>query len=714
MLRSGNNMDGAPGKYGCAAEAIAVQGKRLALASLYPLIRLATDGTSGGLNLEGPEPSIKIMGKKGKPSRAAPISAAFSPDGKYVYFTGYSGWLPCVTRLEYAGDGKLELFAGSWKQSDAKSTKQAFKVPLSVACDAKGRVYVADFMNNRIQVYTPDGKVFKSVGVKHPVYVAVDPKSGKIHVGSWMRKNDFIKSIKYKIPATYTRLGPVENPKVEVTCPLPLNSYNPTVSWNRTGGKEYRMTVDFWTGKPTIWLVGGLTYTFGGWGVTEQKTDLKGTGILLLQEKGGKLVARRDFNTEVVKKVKRAAAPKMQRQRLYVHPRTGKLYIAEGDSGVAKSFRQLVEINPDTGKVRLRNLPLTAEDMAIDLAGHFYLRDDFYVARFDPRSWREVPFDYGEERTVGFDKMKGNHKAISALVLPSTGRMGWWHLGGMSVSPNGNVAVTCCNRIKKAGRRETSENPYAKRGKGGGIESKYTPTLYPGRRTGWEMHIWNRHGQPIHKDAVPGMGETDGIGIDKDDNLYVMANPNRVLKGKPYFLSHAETLMKFKPGKGKIVSASKDVKVPLPREGWPDRPRDIGSGWVEGAEWMYGGVGFAGWRSGASCICWNTRPALDLLARSFAAEIDHFSVAVLDTNGNLILRIGQYGNVDDGKPLVNDGGPKNTRSIGGDEVALFHAAYLGTHTDKRLFIADVGNSRIVSVKLDYHSTKRIKLKSIED
>ena len=132
---------------------------------------------------------------------------------------------------------------------------------------------------------------------------------------------------------------------------------------------------------------------------------------------------------------------------------------------------------------------------------------------------------------------------------------------------------------------------------------------------------------------------------------------------------------------------------------------------------MYGGVGFHG-RSRISpaygCDCWNSRFALDYFARSFAPEVDHYSVAVLDTNGSLILRVGRYGNVDDGKPLVADGGPPSPRPIGGDEVGLFHAAYVGTHTDRRLFIADAGNSRILSVKLDYHATERVALKDVAD
>jgi len=78
--------------------------------------------------------------------------------------------------------------------------------------------------------------------------------------------------------------------------------------------------------------------------------------------------------------------------------------------------------------------------------------------------------------------------------------------------------------------------------------------------------------------------------------------------------------------------------------------------------------------------------------------------------------VGQYGNVDDGVPLV-DGmrfRTKEPRSLGGDEVALVYACHTATHGDRRLFIADAGNGRILTVKLDYHTTERIALGDVQD
>ena len=82
----------------------------------------------------------------------------------------------------------------------------------------------------------------------------------------------------------------------------------------------------------------------------------------------------------------------------------------------------------------------------------------------------------------------------------------------------------------------------------------------------------------------------------------------------------------------------------------------------------------------------------------------------MDSAGNLILRVGRYGNIDEGKPLVQDPDMKNPpESIGGDEVSLFYAPYVTTHTDKRLYIADPGNNRIVCVKLNYHTEEKLSM-----
>jgi hypothetical protein len=122
---------------------------------------------------------------------------------------------------------------------------------------------------------------------------------------------------------------------------------------------------------------------------------------------------------------------------------------------------------------------------------------------------------------------------------------------------------------------------------------------------------------------------------------------------------------------------------------------------------MYGGVGYDGKNAGVGCGCWNARAAFDFFGRSFAPELDRFRIAVLDASGNLILRIGRYGNGD-------SAGPSSLVPLGGDEVGLMHGAYLATHTDRRLFVADPSNDRIFSIKLGYQEEEKVALAQVPD
>ncbi|MFW6158864.1 MAG: hypothetical protein ACOC8E_05850, partial [Planctomycetota bacterium] len=259
----------------------------------------------------------------------------------------------------------------------------------------------------------------------------------------------------------------------------------------------------------------------------------------------------------------------------------------------------------------------------------------------------------------------------------------------------------------------------ATRGEWGAVEKQFTPKIYPGRLRWGEVHIYDSRGKAIVADAVPGMGHLNGIGIDTDDNLYMLAASKRLIDGKKYDpdlpRDTSGTLVKVKAGEVRVLSAGGGDRVPLelPPSQRPKRPPEIQgrpTGWIEGAEWFYGGVGFC---TPGGCICVNSRFDLDYFNRSFAPEPLAYRVAVLDSAGNLITRVGRYGSVDDGRPLVVvDGGPAEPNTVGGDEVALFHPLYVAAHTDRRLFIADQGNARVLSVRLGYHATERVALRDV--
>ncbi|MFO7899082.1 MAG: hypothetical protein R6V58_08485, partial [Planctomycetota bacterium] len=430
------------------------------------------------------------------------------------------------------------------------------------------------------------------------------------------------------------------------------------------------------------------------------------TSVLVLREKDGKMQILRDFGKTTTKKLGRPWPSDFSYQRLYVLPTTGELFVKE-DQGPGKSHYELIRIDPKTGRSRCFQLPFDAEDVCFDRGGRIYMRTDALVVRYDAATMREIPWDYGEEHyNVGFSSIGGGRRrvkhVVSALRVPCV-RPVHWHMGGMYMSNIGRLAVAVNNhqtRQKRMTYRALQSS-----------DGQYVPLLFPGRQAAKGIHVFDRHGHVVYKDAWPGILRCDGIGIDNDDDLYVMCDGTRRIDGKQIFESATYTIMKARAGKGKILS-TKFAPIPLQKAQQPKRPPELGGraaeGWAEGVEWFYGGVGYAN----TGCSCWHARFCLDDYARSFAPEVLHYSVAVLDTNGNLICRVGKYGNTDDGLPLQKRGGPPSPRSIGGDEVGLMHPMYLASHTDRRLFIADAGNFCIRSVKLGYHATETVALNDV--
>ncbi len=747
---------------GVAAKGIAVRGNRIALA-YQDLNRLAMDGTSDGLPLKGPETGFGVKKSFNYQNRSksgghegrhwvSPTSMAFSPDGKTLYLTGYTwhasrgkvGCLHAVMQLDYEKNEKPTVFVGSWDSQKFGRGADQLCVPTSVACDAKGYVYVTDYLNDRIQVFQADGRLLKSIPMKRPAKICIHPKTGFLYVFTWTpigidkrimlaRKQDPKPYGAYFSgePFRYRDYGQgLTTFSAYPECRKLTFEKFPLGRWGKNGsanfGQSYHVELDsrapgkdpaFWVMRRIVKRTHEEALGSGGNLSGNMKEGKWLNGMKIVRKKDGKWTPVFDFAEAAKRKIKRINALSHNIQELFVNPTNGKLYVGEGHSMIGKAYNKLLEVDPEDGNVRFIPLPFTTEEMDFDLDGHVYLRTTDVVARYDPRTWREIPWDYGEELekvASSYDAPKAN--VLSGLCMPSSPTV-CAHQSGLSISVRGHLVVACGNQVKGEGRK--SSNNYDRKGQTIYRGSSYKPPIYPGRQrnlTSCCLHVWDRHGQLVQEDAVMGLPQLDGVHIDKDDNIYVMGTPTRMLGGKRYFNYMSETLMKFKPGKGKVIVAGR-APIKLAPESRPNRPMDVAGQWCEGAEWFYGGVGFAGFNtphSNGGCACWYARFDLDYFARSFAPEPDQYSVAVLDSSGNLITRIGRYGNVDDGIPLVKAGGPNNPRKLGGDEVGLFHPCFVSSHTDRRLFISDLGNARIVSVKLGYHAEKTVALKGVSD
>ncbi len=714
--------------FGAAGQSLAVSGDRLAVIGRRVSRFTTTGGGVAGASPHGPKVALPLpepwrghwlgMPPEGSLRReeSRPKRAAISPDGRWLYLTAYheragnrAYWQHRVMRMPFEGDEPPTVFA---EAPDVGGGPGKFNMPADVACDSQGRVYVADHKNDRIQVFDAEGQFVESVATKRPARVAVHHRTDEIFVFSWglpvHQKSRSHVNVKLSAYDRFhlTHFSSLDD-GAEEQASWDLQS---VTGWRDTRANlEHDALLDTESDPIRVWA-----YAPSPVGARRPS----GRGLVLLALENGEWTVKRDLRDEAVRAIVRVEPPAYFRQRLFVNPtEAGFVYLAEpgGGTDAAMGFKRLLRMDLRTGRCRHVELPMTVEDMAFSPDGHAYLKLRDMVARYNPATWREVPFDYGEERhkaSVGVHSGARSAHVQSGAVFPGGGR----HHGGIHVCARGNIAVSAVYGVGPESRRDDDEVHEV-----GG----YRTRLYPGRRFGQlhgviQVHVLDRHGQLQHIDAVPGLTQhVYGTGIDERGDIYLLESTARSFDGQPYFNDLTGTVMKFTPGQARIRVPS-GAPVPLTQK--PERPGDVhiygGSPWVEGAHWFYGGVGWGGFSgyagSAGGCHCPNPRFVIDYFARSFTPEHHRYNVGVVDSNGNLILRVGQYGNVDDGEPLVKDSGPPEPRSIGGDEVALFDTRAVATHTDRRLFISDLGNARILSVKLGYHTEETVALKDVPD
>jgi len=704
---------------GYAATAMAVKNGHIALA-YDTLNRLGTDGSTKGLELNGPTVGITIPWRQNK-RLIGPSSIAFSPDSKYLYITGfvykvdffesYGDCFHVVYKMEYGKNEEPKIFVGKKENDKGIGTdNNSFCVPTSVDTDKKGRVYISDFGNNRIQVYEENGTFLKSIPTPFPAKVFIDPKTQEIisFSNKIIGASSFVQKSKNLnisgMESTMANLGTFENPKESKPEPVPIAGGSAAGGRDQgSGGQVYEVIYNSFSKNPAIWISSrkptGSLEEFA-WGGQGNFSGWAGRGIKIVEKRDNKWVGVVDFGKRAEEDVKQVRPPSFANQRLHFNPSDGCLYVAE-DNSFDKSSNILVKINPDTSEITLVPIPFdAAEDIVFWYNDLAFLRTDYTVMRFNSKIWKEIPWDYGNEfDKVFFQTFHAPERWVPAVAgLPIPGeRPVHWQLGGMNINAKGHLAVVCYirpNPVKPESLRPGEKSATYK--------FQYKPHIFPGKFGHYVVNIYDSYGKMIKDDAFPGLHGADGLGIDMNDDLYVLLRNTRYVSEKDKFLEYTKTLVKVTPGKAKVVGTSQ-AEIPLPPDEIPKRNPDIIAhgvkSWVENADWFYGGVGHGG--QGA-CACWHGGFAFDLLGRSFVSEANQYQVAVLDSSGNLILRVGQYSNAD-------SYGAKSPVPLGGNEIGIMAAHYVGVESDKRMFIADTGNQRILSVKLNYEVDATIPL-----
>jgi hypothetical protein len=681
----------------------------LALMGYKNFARLNVDGTTRGMSLVGGSTGLTDIKRSGK--SYARRSAA-SPDGKWIYLTraycpGDDGATMsslmdhAVYRMPFDGSAGPQVFLGEPQKKGGDN--EHFNTPSGIAVDPQGRIYVTDWDNDRVQVFSPEGKLLKTIPSIGPADIAINQKTGEIYVFSWVLR---MKGYGYAAAdeirdwcrgegrdGDYNLRGsPIRVKKIKpfdagagivyeenILCDgKPMEKYNSSAPLSR-------VEVDGWAPQTTIWWVRPGLYQQGP------------SRIWMLKEENNKLTLSCDFEKECEKaglqsyRYNGNAYP-LQRQFLYFDPKHQVLYMAEDSEAEMKYFSKIVAIDVVSGHEKLVTLPFSAADAAIDAKGRIYLLNDDIVGRFDLETWNEMPFDYGKEF--------GRSGKIVSVVQTIGGHYSSYKHQSLGVSPQGDVIVAGMKNLQAADRRKEASVGY------GFIP--WRPVVFPGRpNSGACINVFNIYGEMVHEDVLAGIGAvTGGLDMDWQNNIYAAVPAARSLD-KRLMKYCTGTLAKFKPEGGRFL-VDKGGLAPLDKT--PETPFPVVGNegehlWIEGSQWLFGGT--ANGLLWLNCACREARFKTDYFGRSFVPEAWRYSVAVVDNAGNAILRIGQYGNVD-------SAGPKSLVPLGGDEIGLFDAQFVTMDTDKRVFIGDAANGRIVSGLLGYHTEQRLALKDVRD
>jgi hypothetical protein len=616
---------------------------------------------------------------------------AASPDGKWLYLVGGNtgidrGFGAVVWRAPMAGGEPARVFIGDPKGSPG-SDNQHFQEAIGVDCDATGRLYVADRGNNRIQIFSAEGKHLKTVAVDRPEQVRVHAKTGALYVMHQAR-------VEGKSLGRLTKFTSFEAPVAE--CHVD----------NVTG---QAMAVDAWTAKTRVWV--GIE------------------GNVQIYEEDGKTVKKIDDFQEDAKK---------EEGGNYIGQWGGKGSCGEGKV-VCDPVREQVYFGNayvfdlKTG-VKLGNIRLGADDIAFDKKGymhcHFHPSPPLVgVGRLDPgRSsvdeWKnivyaECPYDYGEGDTgnwIGIIKTKDQPGAKTFQ-------------DGVGVNMRGDVAEQC--NIYYAPKREEMTLDFAWYGDRrhmGNVPNNYENfqrSIQDAEKRGEVVYsikpspgvpligatIWtfDSHGELMQELAVNAGGLINGVQLDEEGSVYFVAKQNALRNGRPFLAAKGGTignpggkvgttpilgtLMKTNGKKTRFIL--KHAPVPLDEE-VPKRPADLeGDVWVEGMEWLYAGAS----PMSHGCSCPTQRFHLDWYKRSFVPEAYRHSFGVLDTAGNLIMHFGKYGNYDSGN------GAKSKIPVGGDNIAVYIPRFI-SGTDNYLCFQDWGE-RVVVLKIAYQAEETV-------
>ncbi len=305
----------------------------------------------------------------------------------------------------------------------------------------------------------------------------------------------------------------------------------------------------------------------------------------------------------------------------------------------------------------------------------------------------------GNSELVHLDRDGKQLAVLDAKILGTVRGGNYRGVRGLGVAPDGNVYL-----LHYSGRQGGS-------GKGLGKQGGDWSTV--------RLDVYSPDGKKKAESLLTLTAGDAGVRVAADGSIYVAGDvmpEDRPLppefaavKGKDRCVYNYiyGSILKFGPKGGAVIAYRRGREKP------PD-------GGVKGVNRHWSGTrqvrltgdfkGFvtpvaptgAGW---GQCTCHGARFDLDAYGRVYAPEVTRFSVKVVDSAGNLLLRVGSYGNADEGLPMrdagsgMRDGGASSSGTPHFESRIRFGWPAHVAVTGKAVYVSDMLNRRVVRLTL---------------
>jgi hypothetical protein len=621
------------------------------------------------------------------------LKIGVSPDGKWVYCAGHQ-WghadaavgvraarQHMVTRMRLDRPGPGAVFVGDHENSGRSAMR--VRAPRAVTVDKAGSVYVADFGNNRVGVWSSDGLLLREMSVPAPQEVYVHPGTGAVYVLSgpehthrrWEGRYFWKRAALFKFSAEGKKIAELELPPAFIQKKRDYPQGKP----------KFRLTgaLDCSGKRPRVFI--GLSDPIRNWS----------RYLLLRVEDLGSAFAK------PVSVMAKAGDALLGIRYVAVDRTRDELYVR--DSGWGAMWR----FDGATGKGTRLDLRVPK---GLDRAGKSVRLGEMHV---------------GPDGLVYLTCYHSSHKNNSILRFTRDGEFAPF-----------KATATGAIRRQHLLRGSSAQGC---RGLGVGHDGRVYLLYYDLERkqlppSSWDrnwlktvaLDVYDADGRLLRKRLVAHLREgAGGVRADRAGNVYIADNvkplgyayprelaaklPDPLKRtyvhrwgnggGGDRLLYNYGCVFKFPPtgAREEGIDGKSGGRAPRPAGNlWRPVPEVQWFPWwgtrrvrLRGATWQYLGISpmpAQVWQFGAWCVCGGGRFDLDEHARVAVPDALASRVKVLDAAGNALAVFGGYGNMDDRGPELRFGYP-------GWVAASSRAIYVG----------DAQNCRVVRVRLDYRA-----------